>query len=88
MCVQRDYAPVVPGLVWTLQCGQGLSMTVRAAQLQHRLPCWGYVFTELPALGEAGRKVVLLGDTCDSHAIAGSHDATAVYVSHVCRHFC
>ena len=46
-------------------------MTVTAAQLQHRLPCWGYVFQEKPPQGLPGRKVVLLGDTCDSQAITG-----------------
>ena len=46
-------------------------MTVTAAQLQHRLPCWGYVFQEAPSEGLQGRKVVLLGDTCDSQAITG-----------------
>ncbi|KAL4440326.1 hypothetical protein ABPG75_003327 [Micractinium tetrahymenae] len=118
---------------------QGLSWSVRipgaplvtAAQLQHRVPCWGYVFQEPPAAvppppppsaadnandinsrsGAAacvdsaaaaaadaatvagskgqqwvqrGRKLVILGDTCDSSAIAPlalgcdllSHEAT------------
>jgi hypothetical protein len=32
------------GLVWTLPCEDGI--TVTAAQLQHRVPCWGYVFQE------------------------------------------
>ncbi len=94
-------------------------MRVTAAQLQHRVPCWGYVFREAPipprelpgkvqaaglqpgdalamlkqglkpsstvqtTSGETlpllslfsppapGRKVVLLGDTCDSAPIEG-----------------
>ena len=106
------------GLTWTMPCDHG--MTVRSAQLRHRLACWGYVFQEagkpptekedvIKALGlqpgEAlaqlsagtkpsdlvrcqsrkpvlfrdvlnppipGRKVVLLGDTCDSTAMEGS----------------
>ena len=105
------------GLTWTIACDFGV--TVTAAQLQHRVPCWGYVFKEADTPpserpgklqecglgpGEAlaklqqglgpnspvelpsgstvllrellhppvpGRKVVLLGDTCDSRAIAG-----------------
>ena len=69
--LQRDNTPVVPGLVWSLNCGEGSGMMVQAAQLQHRLPCWGYVFTELTPQNEPMRKVLLLGDTCDSHAIAG-----------------
>lgn len=55
------------------------------------MPCWGYVFNEptVPVAGPGGlvrpgRKVVLLGDTCDSTAIAPlargcdliSHEAT------------
>ncbi len=32
------------GAVWTIP---GSQATVRAAQLQHRVPCWGYVFEEL-----------------------------------------
>ncbi|KAK9791150.1 hypothetical protein WJX73_003775 [Symbiochloris irregularis] len=75
--------PVVPGLVWTLPCPKGI--TVTAAQLKHRVPCWGYVFQEASSAGGApGRKVVLLGDTCNSEAIAEvgmdadllSHEAT------------
>lgn len=109
---------VTEGLAWTIPCEHGL--TVTAAQLLHRVPCWGYVIKEAdtPATersetirdagmkpGEAmrllregggpldavptpsgkqvqlrdllnppvaGRKVVLLGDTCDSRAIAGA----------------
>lgn len=40
-CVQVD---VVEGLTWTIPCEEGF--TVTAAQLQHRVPCWGYVFQE------------------------------------------
>lgn len=67
--MQAHSIPVVPGLAWTAACEGGL--TVTAAQLQHRLPCWGYVFQESSFQGLAGRKVVLLGDTCDSQAIKG-----------------
>lgn len=84
-----------PGLVWRLP---GRRALITAAQLQHRVPCWGYVFDELlqqpgaaaAAAGAAGsngstsstsisssgeecklgRRVVLLGDTVDSRAIA------------------
>lgn len=77
--------PVHDGLTWTVMGAGGVR--VRSAQLSHRLPCWGYVFQEPPTLsgGErGGRKVVLLGDTCDSTAIAQlahgadmiSHEAT------------
>lgn len=115
---------VQPGLTWTTTLPGGI--VVRAAQLQHRMPCWGYVFQEpaLPATAEdvrearakgagsgsgasssdegesggedwgddgvggefvhPGRKLVILGDTCDSRAIAPiaygcdllSHEAT------------
>ncbi|KAL3144216.1 hypothetical protein ABBQ32_003995 [Trebouxia sp. C0010 RCD-2024] len=68
--LQAHNIPVVPGLAWTAACEGG--MTVTAAQLQHRLPCWGYVFQEAPSQGLQGRKVVLLGDTCDSQAITGT----------------
>lgn len=60
---------MVPGLTWTIPCEGGV--TVTAAQLQHRLPCWGYVFQEVASQRQLGRKVVLLGDTCDSDAIVG-----------------
>lgn len=69
---------------------------VSAAQLQHRVPCWGYVFDEQQhqqpqqrsrqqqLQQPAGRRVVILGDTVDSAAIAPlaygadvvSHEAT------------
>ena len=105
------YFTLQPGLSWMLRAPGG--MRVAAAQLQHRVPCWGYVFQEPhtrlagppeaePAdaeqggedsAGEAqqgqqwvrrGRKLVILGDTCDSTAIAPlamgcdllSHEAT------------
>lgn len=120
------------GLTWTVNLPDGTQIT--AAQLQHRMPCWGYVFqepdeyleeSELESIGDRhfhgiessesdddvrersasststqilsesdisdvdnkirpGRKLVLLGDTCDSWAIAEkaagcdviSHEAT------------
>jgi len=80
------------GLAWDVDVGPG--MRVSAAQLQHRVPCWGYVFQEQQDGGSGdggsdgggghGRKVVLLGDTMDSLAIAPlalgadvlSHEAT------------
>lgn len=104
------------GLTWSVRVPGG--PLVCAAQLQHRVPCWGYVFQEpsvavappqqqAAALGEGeageaaategavpaqqqqawarrGRKLVILGDTCDSRAIAPlamgcdllSHEAT------------
>ena len=71
--LQAHNVPVVPGLTWTT-AGEG-GMTVTAAQLQHRLPCWGYVFQEKPSQEFPGRKAVLLGDTCDSQAITGAFRA-------------
>jgi len=75
------------GMTWTTVLPGGVRVT--AAQLQHRMPCWGYVFEEpQESLGDTlvrpGRKMVLLGDTCDSTAIANaahgcdviSHEAT------------
>ena len=35
---------LIEGLTWTVPCEDGIVVT--AAQLQHRLPCWGYVFRE------------------------------------------
>jgi ribonuclease Z len=94
------------GLVWRLP---GEHATITAAQLQHRVPCWGYVFDELTPQqqqqqqdgetqqqpreqqqqGKQGkqqqaRRVLILGDTVDSRAIAPvaygadlvSHEAT------------
>lgn len=69
------------GLLWQIPCRQAI---VTAAQLQHRIPCWGYVFEERvqPAAATSssssdsssnsvrGRRVVLLGDTVDSRPIA------------------
>ena len=69
--MQAHKVPVVPGLVWDTMTHDGL--TIKAAQLQHRLPCWGYVMEEEAGQQhQPGRKVVLLGDTCDSQAIAGA----------------
>jgi ribonuclease Z len=68
------------GLLWQIPCRQAM---VTAAQLQHRVPCWGYVFEEtvVPTTPSGssgsgsgssarGRRVVLLGDTVDSRPIA------------------
>jgi len=88
--LQSFYAKV--GLLWELPCRKAL---VTAAQLQHRVPCWGYVFEERVGAGAAaadaggssssdgspgqGRRVVLLGDTMDSRAIApAAHGADLV----------
>ncbi|MEW5297171.1 MAG: hypothetical protein WDW36_000396 [Sanguina aurantia] len=57
------------GIYWDIPCGE---MHVRAAQLQHRVACWGYVMTENECCegAERKRKVVILGDTIDSSALA------------------
>ncbi|GLC39336.1 hypothetical protein PLESTB_000895900 [Pleodorina starrii] len=80
------YRPFVAaeGLFWELPGCAG--MRVRAAQLQHRVPCWGYVFMEARPYEEGARrrKVVVLGDTVSSRPIAPlaagcdvmSHEAT------------
>ena len=47
--VQDGYRPR-PGLQWSVSAP---GARVTAAQLQHRVPCWGYVFDEeLPAAGD------------------------------------
>eukprot|EP01023_Acetabularia_acetabulum_P064517 TRINITY_DN8360_c0_g1_i4.p1 TRINITY_DN8360_c0_g1~~TRINITY_DN8360_c0_g1_i4.p1 ORF type:complete len:554 (-),score=68.95 TRINITY_DN8360_c0_g1_i4:136-1572(-) len=71
--------PIVDGLFWEIQTQHGI--TVSASQLVHRLPCWGYVFKEQK---QNARKVVLLGDTCNSDTLIPiaknadmlSHEAT------------
>lgn len=79
----REGFKATPGLTWTLP-GLSEGTAVVAAQLQHRVPCWGYVFKEVPPAatgddtgGTPGRKVVLLGDTCNSGAIAGEQPPCA-----------
>ena len=100
-------AVVREGLSWSVRLPGGVK--VAAAQLSHRVPCWGYVFVEPTRVLDApppgaqaaagggggqqgqgagwvrrGRKLVILGDTCDSRAIASlargcdllSHEAT------------
>ncbi len=48
-----DYDTTYSGIGYAAQCGRfwdlpcGGKARVRAAQLQHRLPCWGYVMEEL-----------------------------------------
>lgn len=72
------------GLTWSVSL-EDHGVRVTSAQLQHRMPCWGYVFEEFPTDDEyAPRKIVLLGDTCNSESIARaamdcdllSHEAT------------
>ncbi len=78
VCGQVHNIPVIPGLVWTIRTEEGIVVT--AAQLQHRLPCWGYVFQEMASQRQSGRKVVLLGDTCDSEAIVGEIYCDTTYL--------
>ncbi|KAG2492115.1 hypothetical protein HYH03_009606 [Edaphochlamys debaryana] len=80
---RRQYV-AAEGLYWEIPNCSGVR--VRAAQLQHRVPCWGYVFTEAVPYEEGAkrRKAVVLGDTVSSRAIAPlaagcdvmSHEAT------------
>eukprot|EP00798_Chlamydomonas_sp_ICE-L_P015353 gene15353-21440_t len=67
-------------IYWELPCAHAF---VRAAQLQHRLQAWGYVFVEKnPAMAPAQRrKAVILGDAIDSAPIA-PHSAGADLLSH------
>jgi ribonuclease Z len=49
---------VRPGLTWSTKLPNG--WTVTAAQLQHRMPCWGYVFEEPAALIEPSSTAALV----------------------------
>ncbi len=71
-CTQVD---LIEGLTWTVPCADGITAT--AAQLQHRLPCWGYVFREAgkPPLPDASKLAVtgaseVLTSAQSSHAVA------------------
>lgn len=76
----RNYV-AAQGKYWSLISGP--LVRVRAAQLQHRVPCYGFVIEELKK-GTSVKKVVILGDTIDSSPIAPlalncdliSHEAT------------
>ncbi len=51
------------GLVWELPGCAGV--TVRTAQLQHRVPCWGYAFREAVPYGKSTvRRKVRQGRGC------------------------
>lgn len=67
--------------VWEETCEDGRCIEVVAAPLKHRMPCFGYVFRERGELtdiengvstvnSDRKRVVTVLGDTCDSSAIA------------------
>uniref|UniRef100_A0A7S3RAJ1 Metallo-beta-lactamase domain-containing protein n=1 Tax=Dunaliella tertiolecta TaxID=3047 RepID=A0A7S3RAJ1_DUNTE len=64
----RNYV-AAEGLFWDLPSG---AMRVAATQLQHRVPCFGYVLQEAEpyAEGQRKRKVTILGDTVNSKPIA------------------
>ncbi|KAH7624848.1 hypothetical protein Ndes2526B_g00215 [Nannochloris sp. 'desiccata'] len=48
------------GLTWTTKLPDG--WTVTAAQLQHRMPCWGYVFEEPAAVVEPSKNTSAMGN--------------------------
>ena len=62
---------LIEGLTWTVHCDDDI--TVTAAQLQHRLPCWGYVFQEAgrpPLPNPAKLEAAGISEVCTSLAAA------------------
>lgn len=62
---------LIEGLTWTVHCDDDI--TVTAAQLQHRLPCWGYVFQEPgrpPLPNPAKLEAAGVAEVCTSLAVA------------------
>ncbi|KAL6748432.1 beta-lactamase-like protein [Haematococcus lacustris] len=95
----RSYV-AAEGMMWDVQGPPGSPIRCAAAQLQHRVPCWGYVMQEAKPQqpGVRRRKVVLLGDTISSRPIAPlalgadllAHEATFMegmdHVAQVAQH--
>lgn len=69
----RTWFVAAPGLVWSVPCGGGV--TVSAAQLQHRVPCWGFAFQEAGSGGSGD--MATAGNTAAQPSSTSAGDARA-----------
>ena len=71
-----------PGLTWTLPLAPGL--TAVAAQLTHRVPCWGYALSVVEGSGGGGAAPLAAGDASASPAAPSTLPRKVVLLGDTC----